>query len=329
MTPTEEVFSRRGGVKLLLMEVEQLRSALERFQQPACSNLRTGPGNTQEVDDQILQGSKSKEQRSNDDKRACRSPPPVVGVMPKAAQVVKVSASSRARELISGIFHQRAPGSTRRMPTTAPAKEPDSEKTGSDTKEAGVNPKEAGAGPLAKETRPLGPRVSSLPSIQHTAENASGRRLSQGRIGLTRGSLQDFRTEAVWTDGPQSLPLPSAQEARQELVPVSDLPTAAAVRRSGSRRIVDHQHIMDHQHLVTIHPVGQFMTAGTAISASGGGGQGRPFTTTRSTQGPGRDSRNYPAGSEPRPLVQQPQPHAHAQQRGTRLHEVLASLPPL
>jgi hypothetical protein len=32
MTPSEEVFSRRGGVKLVLMELEQLRAALATLQ---------------------------------------------------------------------------------------------------------------------------------------------------------------------------------------------------------------------------------------------------------------------------------------------------------
>ena len=321
MTPTEEIFSRRGGVKLLLMEVEQLRCALDKLQQPACAHRHTGPGGTQEVGVQILQGSrKRKDLGPKGEKRAACSPSAVVRAMPGPAmvqpEVIERPSPARGNEPNSGLFQRgRAPGITRRVAASATAEG------------AAVDPERPEANPKAAPPFiPYLPRISSLPHAT--------RRMSKGQAGSTtrRGSLQDVQTESIWTEWPS--PLPSAREARRDLQVslVSIRPTVTSVLHGNSRRIEDHQQSnrriedqqdqqsVDNRHIMTIHHVSQSRSSGIANSAPENGGQGHPGD-------PGRHDNH--TGSGPPPLLKPPPTDSNARQRGSRLHEVLASLPPL
>jgi hypothetical protein len=304
MTPIEEVFSRRGGVKLLLMEVEQLRCALDKLQQPA-AHPRAGPGVTSTEDTGVqtsTKDSRSKVVWARGDKWARSSPSPAVEAMPELGLVsMETSAPACGNELNPGVFHsERAPVLTRYITPVAMAV----------VAQAGGGLKEAGHS---------NPYLQSISSATQVTVSGSSRRAV--RAGFTRGSRLDLRREVeagAWTQGPEAAP---AQLSEREICLLRSMAKTSTDQRGNSRNILDQQTFVSNARMDS---VSQSRTSGTVTSASESGGRGRPFSTvivTAMQRSPLADSRDNPGG----PPLRQP----GAQKRVLKLGEVLAALPPL
>jgi hypothetical protein len=285
MTPAEEVFSRRGGVKLLLMEIEHLRGALDKFTQP---DLRAGPEeqkqpaaslprNTRDAGVQTSPGAQSKRPRAS-------RPSPVRGAIPAAVQVVTTAAPS-SMECCSGgqqgapsagpALHDRATGPTRHVSASSMARE-------------------ARAGPTETVTDVEAARRVGSSYLRRTssnpmpATNGSGLRTILGQTGLKRGFQQSQWTGA--DKGVLTRLLSSPRNARPELgldgvapaaaptvpppqavpppPPPPPPPAVAAWRRGGGQRtgMVGRQHFTDHQDIVAVHRVTRQMYSKMPVS---------------------------------------------------------------
>jgi hypothetical protein len=305
MTPTEEVFSRRGGVKLLLMEVEQLRGVLDKLQQPA--NTLAGPRGTQDVAVQASQSSRSKEVWAKDKKWTHRIPSPAVEAM--AEVVSEASAPSRENGMISGAFHRdRAPMLARYVATCAST----AEEVVADSEEA----------------RHSNPHLHRTSSITHTSVSGSSRRhgVSAGLARLKRRSLLDLMSEGAagsWTNGAAP-----AQLSDRDIALIRTMAKASVSQRGSS------QIIADHQSFSRIDRVSHSRSSATATSASEIGVRGRPLSTVVVTTRQQRpDSRDHPGRAGPPtgtvPLLPPAIVHTGRRSSGSRLDAVLASLPPL
>jgi hypothetical protein len=298
MTPIEEVFSRRGGIKLLLMEVEQLRCALDKLQQPK-ARPRAGQGVTvtQDIGVQTsMKGSRSKQVWAKDDKWARSSPSPVVEAMPEFGLVsIEKSAPARGKELKPGVIQSElAPVLTRYITPASMAME-------------------AGSGP--EEAHHSNPYLQGISSATQVTVSGLSRRA--GRAGFTRGSRLDLRREVeagAWTNS-ESAP---AQLSDREIFLIRSKAKTATAQRGSSRNVLDQQTFVSNGR---IDRVSQSRSSGTVTSASESGGRGRPFSTVMITamqRSPPADSRDNPDGPPPR-----------QQGRALKLDDVLAALPPL
>ncbi len=241
MTPTEEVFSRRGGVKLLLMEMEHLRGALDALKLPVLDKLSSGAcsPNTQGASVQPLQGPESMELRVGDNMQTSCSPSPVGRAMPAAQQRSKTAASASTSWGLKSDVVESAQSEKILRPTHHML---DSTSTGAE--KVGAGPEEAGSElEVARPSSLYLPRLSS----GNAAVNGSGRRGRLGREKSTQASLQSMWTGAdkgVWTNLRSH-----SQKVEQEP------PATTAVSLRGRSRLtgkVNSQHLLDHQRLVAI-----------------------------------------------------------------------------
>ena len=234
MTPTEEIFSRRGGVKLLLMEMEHLRGALDKQKQPSLNvphqPVVPCPRGTQDAGVQTSQGTHSKKKGVRDETLVCNSlsKQPV----PAAVQVVATAALSSSRwDLSSGLtFHDCAPRLTRNKVTSTMAC---------------AVPEEVGTDlDLSCLVSPDLPHHSSIPL---EVANGSGRRMGAGLEAVQRGPLQSRQAEEKGT----LTNLPSASKnSRLELGFDTKVPAATEASQRGRSRQTS---MVDHQNIVTIH----------------------------------------------------------------------------
>ena len=264
MTPVEEVFSRRGGVKLLLMEVEQLRgalsTALDKLKLPVCSSPHAVPGGTRQDDLHASTGSRTKEVWAEEDNWAHDSPSTVVEATatPEIVTVSDTSTPARVRTLNPEQDHVLT--RARRTDANAPALEAGADTSADDVGGGGFKtdapsqpapaveldppapgslpPKRATRGKERAEPEAANIYLQRATSGTHASVAGSSRRVTAGRASLKRGSLQDLRKEGEaggWSNWASA-----ANLSERELGSVRTMPKAAAVQRGSLRSFVDH-----------------------------------------------------------------------------------------